>query len=88
MPNPHIDKTITQTIDHYLKCLDGETEPNNIYHLIMGDVESCLIRHVLSLTNHNQSKTAAWLGITRNTLKKKMLEHHLTDTTNNPTITS
>ncbi|MGA8513213.1 MAG: helix-turn-helix domain-containing protein, partial [Burkholderiaceae bacterium] len=32
---------------------------------------------VMRHANHNQSKAAEWLGLNRNTLRKKLLDHDL-----------
>ena len=39
--------------------------------------EKPLLEVVMQRTEGNQSKAAAWLGINRNTLRRKLLEHKL-----------
>lgn len=46
-----------------------------LYPIVMGRVEAPLIKLVLSETNGNQSKSAAILGINRNTLAKKIKQY-------------
>ncbi|SUO97539.1 helix-turn-helix domain-containing protein [Suttonella ornithocola] len=77
MANLSIQTAVTESINNYLKLLDGEAEPTDIYRLIVGEVETVLVDYALSLHNGNQSKAAKWLGITRNTLRKKMQESSL-----------
>ena len=40
-------------------------------------VERPLLEVVMQRAEHNQSKAAEWLGLNRNTLRKKLLEHDL-----------
>lgn len=79
MANARIEAAVREAIHQYIGALDGETEPVGIYRLILNEVEGVVIRAVLEHHHDNQSKTAKWLGITRNTLKKKMREHALCD---------
>lgn len=50
---------------------------NNLHELVVGQVETELIRHVMQLCDHVQIKAAARLGINRNTLHKKIQEMKL-----------
>ena len=40
-------------------------------------VEKPLLEVVMSHAEYNQSRAAEWLGLNRNTLRKKLLEHKL-----------
>jgi Fis family transcriptional regulator len=40
-------------------------------------VERPLLEVVMRHADHNQSKAAQWLGLNRNTLRKKLLDHKL-----------
>ena len=40
-------------------------------------VEKPLLEVVMAKADHNQSKAAEWLGLNRNTLRKKLVEHKL-----------
>ena len=55
----------------YFKTLNGNV-PNNLYKLVINEVELPLIEAVMSFTNKNQSQTAEILGINRSTLRKKL----------------
>lgn len=58
----------------YLEDLQGQ-EPSNMYDMLVYSVERPLLDLVMQNTAHNQSKAAKWLGLNRNTLRKKLLEH-------------
>ena len=47
----------------------------NLYDLMIGLVEKPLLRAVLRETGGNQVRAAQILGINRNTLRKKLVEH-------------
>ncbi len=75
--NPKIETAISESIDDYLNNLDGEAKVENMYRLIMAEAEYVLLKSALEKNSYNQTRAAKWLGITRNTLKKKMTEHGL-----------
>lgn len=75
MGKTQLETAVANAAINYLDRLDGEIEPNNIYRLIIGSAEEALIRTILKKTGDNQSKTAAWLGLSRNTLRAKMLQY-------------
>jgi Fis family transcriptional regulator len=43
--------------------------------MVMRAVEKPLLEVVMQQAGGNQSRAAEWLGINRNTLRKKLLEH-------------
>mgnify|MGYP001410688376 CR=1 FL=1 len=51
---------------------ESQVELSGLYDVVMEQVEKPLIELTLRAHNGNQVKTAAALGINRNTLKKKM----------------
>lgn len=59
-------------IDHPNFC-----DMDNLYGVIVDEVEKALIVKVLEKTKGNQSKAAQILGLNRNTLRKKVLEHKI-----------
>ena len=45
--------------------------------MIVRVVEKPLLEIVMKQADDNQSRAAQWLGLNRNTLRKKLLEHKL-----------
>ena len=52
-------------------------EPNALHELFLGAAERPLLEVVMRHAEGNQSKAAEWLGINRNTLRRKLLDHKL-----------
>ena len=48
-----------------------------MYNMVVNVVEKPLLEVVMKHADNNQSKAAQWLGLNRNTLRKKLLEHKL-----------
>ena len=65
---------VRKAIDGYFKDLDGE-KARGVYDMVINCVEKPLLEMVLEHVGGNQTRAAEMLGINRNTLRKKMLEH-------------
>ena len=76
MTKKDIDACIRTSVEQYLTDLRG-AEPNALHELFLGAVEKPLLEVVLRHAEGNQSKAAEWLGINRNTLRRKLLDHKL-----------
>ena len=76
MSKKDIEECIRSSLEGYFKDLDGE-EPHSVYDLIIGFVEKPLLDTVMQHADGNQSRAAEWLGINRNTLRRKLIEHKL-----------
>ena len=63
------------TLKKYFKDLDGEQPCSDMYEMVMSCVEKPLIEMTLEYAGGNQSRAAEILGINRNTLRKKILQH-------------
>jgi Fis family transcriptional regulator len=50
---------------------------SSMHELVIRVVEKPLLEVVMQHADHNQSRAADWLGLNRNTLRKKLLEHKL-----------
>lgn len=55
----------------------GSTTPENLYQLLLAEIEPPLIEEILKRTGGNQSRAAGMLGITRNTLRSKMQRYSI-----------
>lgn len=71
-----IETCIRDNLETYFRDLDG-TEPTGLYDMLVKLVEKPLLDVVMSRSSQNQSRAAQWLGVNRNTLRKKLLEHDL-----------
>jgi Fis family transcriptional regulator len=76
-PNGHsLSETTTTTVKEYLQLL-GNQDATYLYRQVMDEVERPLLEVLMSHTNGNQSRTAAYLGINRATLRSKLKRHSL-----------
>ncbi|MEC5384266.1 helix-turn-helix domain-containing protein [Uliginosibacterium sp. H3] len=71
-----ISLCVTQALDRYFSDLDGE-KPVGIYDMVIREVEKPMLQSVLRQTRGNQTQAAEILGMTRNTLRRKLTEHGL-----------
>ncbi len=67
---------VRENVETYFADLEG-TDPANVHDMLMRAVEKPLLEVVMARAQHNQSRAAQWLGLNRNTLRKKLLEHGL-----------
>jgi len=76
MSKKHIEECIRTSLESYFKDLRG-TDPDGMYDMMVRVVEKPLLEVVMQHAEHNQSRAAEWLGLNRNTLRKKLVEHKL-----------
>ena len=76
MSKKNIEECIRTSLESYFKDLRGE-EPHSMYDMIIHDVEKPLLEVVMQQADDQQSRAAEWLGINRNTLRRKLVEHKL-----------
>jgi len=76
MSNHSIEECVRTNLESYIRDLRG-IEPDDIYNMMVNAVEKPLLEVVMHHVENNQSKAAQWLGLNRNTLRKKLLEHKL-----------
>ncbi len=76
MSKKYIEECVRSSLETYLRDLRG-TEPDGMYNMMVNVVEKPLLEVVMRHADNNQSKAAQWLGLNRNTLRKKLLEHKI-----------
>ena len=76
MTKKAIDDCMRSSVEQYFKDLRG-AEPSALHDLFLGAAERPLLDVVLRQAQGNQSQAADWLGINRNTLRRKLLDHKL-----------
>ena len=73
--NP-LEQSVRDRLESYFTDL-GDSEPRDMLAMVISCVERPVLQVALEKSNGNQSKAAAMLGITRSTLRKKLLAHDL-----------
>ena len=71
-----IGACIRANLEDYFRDLDG-TDPTGLYDMLLKVMEKPLLDVVMQRAGQNQSRAADWLGLNRNTLRKKLVEHDL-----------
>jgi len=73
---PSLDESVRLNLQAYFNDLGG-IEPSGMWDMVMTCVEKPLLESAMQRAQGNQSRAAVYLGITRNTLRKKLLSHRL-----------
>jgi Fis family transcriptional regulator len=76
MSKNHIEECVRSSMEAYFRDLRG-TAPAGLYEMLLRVMEKPLLEVVMQHADHNQSRAAEWLGMNRNTLRKKLTEHKL-----------
>jgi Fis family transcriptional regulator, factor for inversion stimulation protein len=76
MTKKHIDACVRDSLEQYFKDLRG-AEPHSLHDMILAAAEKPLLEVVMKHADGNQSRAAEWLGVNRNTLRRKLLDHKL-----------
>jgi len=76
MSRNHIEQCVRESLRAYFRDL-GNATPHDVYAMVLACVEKPLLEAVLERANGNQSLAAGYLGINRNTLRKKLQQHDL-----------
>lgn len=76
MSKKKIEECIRDSLNAYFHDL-GDVEPDGMYDMLLSAVEKPLLDVVMQRADQNQSRAADWLGLNRNTLRKKLIEHKL-----------
>ena len=76
MSKTNLEECVRASLESYFQDLDG-IAPDGMYSMMVRVVEKPLLEVVMQHAAHNQSRAAQWLGLNRNTLRKKLVEHKL-----------
>ncbi len=71
-----LSHAVKHSIRRFLYELDG-AHPNNMYDLVLKQIEQPLFEAILEHTKGNQSRAADLLGLNRGTLRKKLRSYNL-----------
>ena len=71
-----IAEAVERSLNEYFVHLDGES-PDDIYRMVIDNVEKVLFANVLKRAEGNQTQAADMLGINRTTLRSKLKTHRL-----------
>lgn len=69
-----LSEHVRSAVERYFQQLDGY-KANNLYAMVLHEMERPLIETVLGQCGHNQSQAAQILGLSRSTLRKKMMQY-------------
>ena len=76
MSKINLEECVRSSLEGYFTDLGG-TVPDGMYDMMVRVVEKPLLEVVMQHAEQNQSRAAEWLGLNRNTLRKKLVEHKL-----------
>jgi Fis family transcriptional regulator len=71
-----LSECVRNAVDGYLDKLNGH-QIDNLYELVLSEIEKPLLAAVMQEVRGNQSKAAQLLGMSRSTLRKKLQLHAL-----------
>lgn len=74
--SPSLPESVRSDLQHYFNDLRG-AEPAGLYDMVLRVIEKPLLEVVMQQAEGNQSRAAQWLGINRNTLRRKLQDHKL-----------
>jgi Fis family transcriptional regulator len=75
-PQPALRDYVAKAVRRYLLDL-GECDSHELYDIVLREIEMPMLAEVMRHCEGNQSRAAEWLGINRNTLRRKLVEHKL-----------
>jgi Fis family transcriptional regulator len=76
--NQPLHDSVRQALESYFSQLKDQA-PDNLYDLVLAEVEVPLIEAVMEFTRGNQSRAAILLGLSRGTLRKKLKIYGMLD---------
>ena len=73
-----LEDAVRSALEAYFRDLHG-AEPHGVQQMVLQAVEKPMLEVALRRADGNQRLAAEWLGINRNTLRRKLVEHGLAD---------
>lgn len=74
MAQKPLRESVKQALKNYFAQLNGQ-DGNNLYKLVLAEVEQPLLDMVMQYTRGNQTRAALFMGINRGTLRKKLKKY-------------
>lgn len=71
-----LEDAVRSALETYFHDLAGSS-PHGLHQMVLDTVEKPMLELVLRHADGNQRLAAEWLGINRNTLRRKLLDHKL-----------
>lgn len=71
-----IHDCVRRTLNRYFRDLDGQA-PHAVYDMVLQCVEQPMLEVVMKQAGGNQSVAAEILGISRGTLRRKLIDYDL-----------
>ena len=71
-----LKQTVQSCLERYLADLNGH-HPNGIYQMVLTQVEQGMLETIMDEVAGNQTRAAEMLGISRSTLRKKLIQYGL-----------
>ncbi len=71
-----LEECVRTSLERYFEDL-GESKPHDMWEMVMLCVERPVLEVALRHCDGNQSRASEMLGMTRNTLRKKLLAHKI-----------
>lgn len=83
-PQPPLRVCVERALNDYLSNLEGQ-QTTGLYSIVLAEMELPLLKVILKHTHYNKRQAATVLGLSRNTLRKKLKQYHITsDETRTP----
>ena len=71
-----LTQAVCQALDLYLDQL-GDQPATDVHDMVIRHVERAMFEFILAKANGNQSQAALMLGISRNTLRRKLEQYRI-----------
>lgn len=71
-----LSDNVRDAMDRYFEDLDGQS-PNDLYELVISQVEKPLFESVMVHTRGNMSRASELLGLNRGTLRNRLIKYGL-----------